>query len=97
MRNRDTELFYNMLGCAKKFKVPLEFFLFEAIRFCAKNGKWTMLRELTNQYPRRLSYKGKNAISFLNFNLAKENLEEGRPEKAKKFLEEIFAKKIILK
>ena len=93
-KNRDTELFSNMLGYAKKFKVPLEFFLFEAIRFCTKNAKWSKLKELTNQYPRRLSYEGKNAISILNFNLAKENLEEGKPEKAKKLLEEIFTKKI---
>jgi HemY protein len=93
-KNRDTELFSNMLVCAKKFKVPLEFFLFESIRFCTKNAKWSMLKELTSQYPRRLSYAGKNAISFLNFNLAKENLEEGKPEKAKKLLEEIFKKKI---
>ena len=38
--------------------------------------------------------KSKNAISFLNYNLARESLEEGNPEKAIKFLEKIFTSKI---
>ncbi len=93
-KNHDTELFSNMLSYSKNFKIPLEFFLFEAIRFCIKNGKWSLLKELTKQPHRKLSNKSKNAISFLNYNLARENLEEGNPEKAKKFLEKIFTSKI---
>ena len=31
-KNRDTELFSNMLSYSKNFKIPLEFFLFEAIK-----------------------------------------------------------------
>ena len=83
-KNSDYELFSNMLNYAKNFKIPLEFFLIEAVRFCMKNGKWIMLREYTNQPLKGLGKKVKNAISFLNFNLAKESIEEGRPEKAKR-------------
>ena len=93
-KNSDYELFSNMLDYAKNFKIPLEFFLIEAVRFCMKNGKWIILKEYTNQPLKGLSKKVKNAVSFLNFNLAKESIEEGRPEKAKKFLEDIFISKV---
>ncbi|RPH06274.1 MAG: hypothetical protein CBC53_003770 [Alphaproteobacteria bacterium TMED93] len=93
-KNSDYELFSNMLNYAKNFKIPLEVFLIEAVRFCMKNGKWIMLKEYTNQPLKGLAKKVKNAISFLNFNLAKESIEEGRPEKAKRFLEDIFISKV---
>ena len=32
-KNHDTELFSNMLTSAKTFKVPLEYFIFDAISF----------------------------------------------------------------
>ena len=36
-KNSDTELFSNMLNSAK-FKVPLEYFIIDAIKFCIKNS-----------------------------------------------------------
>ena len=93
-KNSDTELFSNMLNSAKNFKVPLEYFIIDAIKFCIKNSSWDLLKKYTNEIPNKYTTNIKHAISFLNFNIAKKNIEEGNQEKAKLILEEIFLSKI---
>ena len=93
-KNCDPELFSNMLNYASKYKVHLEFFIFEAIKFCIKNSDWNILKNYTNKSTEKLNNKVKNAISFLNFNLAKISLENNKTEEAKILLEEIFNSKI---
>ena len=89
-KNGDTELFSNMLNSAKNFKVPLEYFIIDAIKFCIKNSSWDLLKKYTNEIPNKYTTNIKYAVSFLNFNIAKKNIEEGNQEKAKLILEEIF-------
>ena len=91
-KKSDTELFSNMLNYAKNFNVPLEYFIIDAIKFCIKNNSWSLLKKYTNEIPNK--YNIKQAISFLNFNIAKQKIEEGNQEEAKLILEEIFLSKI---
>ena len=93
-KNGDSELFSNMLVSAKSFKMPIDTFIFESLKFCIQNGGWELLKEHTIQSSKKHSVKTRNAISFVNFNLAKENLEKGNQENTKKILEKIFAEKI---
>lgn len=93
-KNSDTELFSNMLNSAKTFKVPLELFIIDAVKFCIKNSSWSLLKKHTNETTKKYTANIKHAISFLNFNIAKKNIEEGNPEKAKLILEKIFSSKI---
>ena len=83
-----------MLNSAKNFKVPLEYFIIDAIKFCIKNSSWDLLKKYTNEIPNKYTTNIKHAVSFLNFNIAKKNIEEGNQEKAKLILEEIFLSKI---
>ena len=93
-KNSDIELFANILENAKNLKIPLNLFIFEAIDFCVKNGQWDLLKEHT-RISQKISNKIKNAISFLNFNLAKKCLESGNQEESKKYLEEIFQENLL--
>ena len=53
-KNSDTELFSNMLNSAKNFKVPLEYFIIDAINFCIKNSSGDLLKKYTNEIPKNI-------------------------------------------
>ncbi len=71
-KKSDTELFSNMLNYAKNFNVPLEFFIIDALKFCIKNNSWSLLKKFTKEIPKKNTANIKQAISFLNFNIAKQ-------------------------
>ena len=82
-----------MLNSAKNLKVPLEYFITDAIKFCIKNSSWDLLKKYTNEIPNKYTANIKHAISFLNYNIAKKN-RRWKSKKKEVILEEIFLSKI---
>ena len=95
-KNKDKELFSNMLNSAKNFKISLDYFINEAFYFCIKNNDWKILKEHVDKEGKRNNKNIKHILSTLNYNLAKQFYENGSSEKANNILRETFSSKVFL-
>ena len=75
-KNKDKELFLNILNSARKNKVSLIYFISEAFNFSLKNNNWKILKEYACKEKIKNNENMKNFLNILDFYLAKLDYEK---------------------
>ena len=84
-KNKDQELFVNMLNKAKEYKVSVKWFIEEALNFCTYNNSWEVLEDFLNNNKEKKNSDLLHILSLINLYISSNFFQKGLVSKSKQY------------